>query len=162
FLLTFGATLAIIVTAPAAARRRSPAVLRALTAMAAASGAAEVMLFPVGALLFSRVTFAGLALNFIAIPLMAVAQIAGMALVPLALVSTTLSSAAGFVAHLGADGLVRSADLVRYAPFVAFRVAPPSWWVVVAYYFALTLAWRFRSRSVFSAIFAISVLTVLL
>ena len=37
------------------------------------------MLLPVGALVFSRVTFAGLALNFAAIPLMAVAQIAGMA-----------------------------------------------------------------------------------
>ncbi len=55
--------------------------------MFAASVAAEALLFPVGALVFSRVTFAGLALNFLAIPLMAVAQIAGMAVVPLALVS---------------------------------------------------------------------------
>ena len=39
--------------------------------MFAASVAAEALLFPVGALMFSRVTFAGLALNFLAIPLMA-------------------------------------------------------------------------------------------
>ena len=51
--------------------------------MFAASVAAEALLFPVGALVFSRVTFAGLALNFLAIPLMGVAQIAGMAVVPL-------------------------------------------------------------------------------
>src|SRR5206468_12052006 len=126
FLLTFGATLAIIVTAPAAARRRSPAVLRALTAMAAASGAAEVMLFPVGALLFSRVTFAGLGLNFLAIPLMAVAQIAGMAVVPLALVSVRLASIAGLAAHIGAAGLVWSAHLIRVVPVLTYRIAPPS------------------------------------
>ena len=35
--------------------------------------------FPCGALVFSRVTFAGLVLNFVAIPLMGVAQVAGMA-----------------------------------------------------------------------------------
>src|SRR5438034_7029267 len=34
----------------------------------------ETMLFPVSALVFSRVTFAGLGLNFLAIPLMGVAQ----------------------------------------------------------------------------------------
>ena len=58
--------------------------------MLAASVAAEALLFPVGALLFARVTFAGLALNFLAIPLMAVAQVAGMAVVPLALISSAL------------------------------------------------------------------------
>ena len=62
-------------------------VVSAILPMFAASLAAEAMLFPVGAMSFSRVTFAGLALNFLAIPLMAVAQIAGMAVVPLALVS---------------------------------------------------------------------------
>ena len=80
--------------------------------MFAASAAAEALLFPVGALIFSRVTFAGLGLNFLAIPLMGVAQVAGMALVPLALVSTRLRAAAGWVAHAGAAGLVRSAGLV--------------------------------------------------
>ena len=141
FLLTFGATLAIIVTAPAAARRRSPAVLRALTAMAAASGAAEVMLFPVGALLFSRVTFAGLGLNFLAIPLMAVAQIAGMAVVPLALVSTGAAALAGLVAHFGAAGLVWSSQLVRVMPVVAYRIRPPTAWMVAIYYLSLAAAW---------------------
>ena len=55
--------------------------------MLAASVATEIVLLPVGALVFSRVTFAGLALNFAAIPLMTVVQLAGMALVPAALVA---------------------------------------------------------------------------
>ena len=153
FVLTFGATLAILAVTPklpaAIPRRLKPAV-----SLLVASAATEALLFPAGAMFFSRVTFAGLALNFVAIPLMAVAQIAGMAVVPLALVSSAAANASGFVAHVGAAGLVRSADLVRLAPAVAFRVAPPSWWVVAAYYIALALAWHSWKRSVFSAISA--------
>ena len=58
-------------------------LVRSLAALTVASLAAETMLFPVSALMFSRVTFAGLLLNFLAIPLMAVAQVAGMLVVPL-------------------------------------------------------------------------------
>ena len=140
FLLTFGATLAIVATSPALSRRM-PAALRAVAAMAAASVATEVALFPVGALLFSRVTFAGLALNFLAIPLMAVAQIAGMTVVPLALVSARAAALAGLAAHCGAAGLVWSAQLVRMMPAVAYRIRPPSAWVVAIYYVSLTSAW---------------------
>ena len=113
-------------------------------------------------LAFCAVTFAGLALNFLAIPLMAVAQIAGMAVVPLALISSTLAEGAGFIAHIGAEGLVRSAELVRFAPIVAFRVAPPAWWAVVIYYLSLAISWTSCRRVVFSAISVISVLTVCL
>ena len=81
FWLTFGATLGIMVGigvagAPAAAAR---AWLRLPAALLLASLCAELALFPVGALVFSRVTFAGLVLNFVAIPLMTVVQVAGMA-----------------------------------------------------------------------------------
>jgi len=160
FVLTFGATLAILVVSPPL-MKRVPSRFRAIVSLFVASAAAEAMLFPAGALFFSRVTFAGLVLNFLAIPLMAVAQIAGMAVVPLALVSPTLASGAGYVAHVGAEGLVRSADLARLAPFVAFRAAPPSWWVVAGYYLGLMTLWIFRRRYV-SAISAISVLTAFL
>lgn len=154
FILTFGATLAIIVVVPVvtaavpvgtaaqnAKKNHLAAIRRSLIAMFAASVAAEAMLFPVGALVFSRVTFAGLGLNFLAIPLMAVAQIAGMAVVPIALVSRTAAAATGWIAHVGADGLVRSADLVRFAPAVTFRIAPPPWPVVIIYYIGLVAAW---------------------
>jgi competence protein ComEC len=158
FVLTFGATLAILVVVPVVmatvnaerevsgwivvVRRR----VRPIAAMFAASIAAEAMLFPVSALVFSRVTFAGLALNFLAIPLMGVAQIAGMAIVPLGLLSARLAQAAGCIAHLGAAGLVRSADLVSAAPFLTYRVAAPNWLSVVVYYAGLTTAWTLWRR----------------
>jgi competence protein ComEC len=166
FILTFGATLAIGVVVPAATSRANAeiaknaeekhrsaisafaafrvAAIRPLMTMFAASVAAEAVLFPVGAIVFSRVTFAGLVLNFLAIPLMAVTQIAGMAVVPIALVSHAAAAAAGWIAHVGAAGLVRSADLARLAPAAAFRVAPPPWPVVSVYYSALAAAWWLR------------------
>jgi len=162
FILTCGATLAILVVVPAvmtwntasaahAARSSGSAssavsaCRRSLLTMFAASAAAEALLFPVGAMVFSRVTFAGLGLNFVAIPLMGVAQVAGMAVVPLA-AWMPLASAAGWVAHLGAAGLVRSADLVRFAPILTYRVAPPSPIVVAIYYVAAIVAWNAARR----------------
>ena len=171
FVLTFGATLAILLVMPwvtnhsAEIAKHAEAFFlktgwpsansavsalgllgRSLFAMFAASAAAEAMLFPVGALVFSRVTFAGLALNFLAIPLMGVAQIAGMALVPIALVSRPLAAGVGYIAHLGALGLVASAELVRFAPAVTYRVAPPHWLPVCGYYVAGGAAWMLWRR----------------
>jgi competence protein ComEC len=147
FILTFGATLAILVVMPLVPRAisnsaestrvRFAGLISAGLAMFAASAAAEAVLFPVGALVFSRVTFAGLGLNFLAIPLMGVAQIAGMAVVPLALVSDRLALVAGWVGHVGAAGLVQSASLVHLAPQLAYRVAPPGWQWVALYYIGL-------------------------
>ncbi len=169
FLLTFGATLAILVVVPATttinaeiaehAERRlgsagSPGsalivvAVRSVVSMFAASAAAEALLFPVGAIVFSRVTFAGLALNFLAIPLMAVAQIAGMAVVPAATLSARGAAAIGWIAHMGAAGLVRSADLVRLAPVLTYRVAPPSWIAVGLYYGAVAACWTLWRRTV--------------
>ncbi|HXD74018.1 MAG TPA: ComEC/Rec2 family competence protein, partial [Vicinamibacterales bacterium] len=159
FVLTFGATLAILLVAPYLAAIPRP--LHAVVSLLVASAAVELMLLPVGAVFFSRVTFAGLALNFVAIPLMAVAQIAGMLVVPLALVWPAAAQLAGFVAHVGAEGLVRSAALVHYAPFVAVRLAPPSWWVVLLYYVALSTLWLSRKRVV-SGFSVFSVLIVFL
>ncbi|MBI3491799.1 MAG: DNA internalization-related competence protein ComEC/Rec2, partial [Acidobacteria bacterium] len=146
FILTFGATLAILVVVPAVTDRRWPRLVAPLVATFAASAAAEALLFPVGAAVFSRVTFAGLGLNFVAIPLMGVAQIAGMAVVPLAAISTTLTGVAGWIAHLGAAGLVRSADLVRFAPMLTYRTAPPSPFAVAIYYVAAIVAWTTGRR----------------
>jgi competence protein ComEC len=149
FLLTFGATLGIVLVVPtvttsisfvASAGSVLMPARRALISMLAASIAAEALLFPIGATAFSRVTFAGLALNLVAIPLMGVAQVAGMALVPAALVSARAAALAGYVAHLGADGLVRSATLIDLAPWVTYRVAPPNALVVAAYYAGLAAA----------------------
>ena len=164
FILTFGATLAILVVMPLVPRPiansaeskriRFAGLLSLGLAMLAASASAEAVLFPVGALVFSRVTFAGLGLNFLAIPLMGIAQIAGMAVVPLALISDRLALIAGWVSHLGAAGLVESASLVHFAPQLAYRVAPPGWQWVALYYIGLTIwfvLWRRKRERAGSA-----------
>ena len=112
----------------------------AAAAMLAASIAAEAALMPVGARLFSRVTFAGLALNFAAIPLMAVAQIAGMPpLLSLPSRSRWRPRPDGW--RTPPPGLVRSADLVEWVPCVTWRVAPPHWGAVAVYYGAVLAVW---------------------
>ncbi|HWF83560.1 MAG TPA: DNA internalization-related competence protein ComEC/Rec2, partial [Vicinamibacterales bacterium] len=148
FVLTFGATLAILLVVPIVQRWRLPRMARAPAAMLAASIATEALLYPIGAIIFSRITFAGLALNFLAIPLMGVAQIAGMVVVPAALISTGLAAACGWIAHAGADGLVMSADLVRFAPALTYRVAAPNAIVCAAYYVALAVTWTMWRRRV--------------
>lgn len=138
FLLTFGATLAILIAVPEV---RAPRVVASLVALFAASLAAELALVPIGATFFSRVTMAGLVLNFAAIPLMGVAQLAGLAVVAASLVFPALAGWAGWIAHLGAEGLVRSADLVDLVPALAWRVARPHPGLVAVYYTALAMAW---------------------
>jgi competence protein ComEC len=145
FILTFGAAFGIILIVPLVRDAHLPTSLEWAASMFAASVAAEVMLMPVGASAFSRVTFAGLVLNFAAVPFMGVAQIAGMAVVPAALVSPHLASAIGLAAHLGAAGLIWTSDLVRLVPAVTFRVAPPGWFALACYYAAIgsmCVCWR--------------------
>jgi competence protein ComEC len=112
----------------------------------AASVAAEAALFPIGAFFFSRVTFAGLIVNFAAIPMMALAQIAGMLTVVAALVSERAAEVVGWFAFLGAEGLVQSAAVVDFAPFLTWRVAPPHWLAIAAYYGAIVVILSATSR----------------
>jgi len=141
FLLTFGATLAILIVVPVFGVQRLPRGLEWMWTMLVASAAAEVLLMPIGALSFSRVTLAGLALNALAIPLMGLAQVAGMAVVGAAVIAPPLASAIGWMAHAGADGLVRSASFVRLAPALEWRVAPPKLWLCAIYYVSLAWSW---------------------
>jgi competence protein ComEC len=144
FILSFGATLAILVSMSLMARRARPqALLRRLArgagALLVTSVATEVALLPASALFFSRVTFAGLLLNFVAIPLMAVLQIAALAVLvaqPLQYVPVVCA----FAAHVAAEGLLESARFVEYAPWLSRDVVTPTWWVMSAYYAALIAA----------------------
>jgi competence protein ComEC len=146
--LTAGATLGILMgSARFASRLPRTRWLRAPAALGLASISAELALIPVAAFVFSRVTFAGLVLNFAAIPLMALAQVAGMVLLPLWAISGRAGLVAGLVAHLGATGLVESARLVDEAPWLASRVPPPGWLVISAYYLGW-MGWVWSSRPV--------------
>jgi competence protein ComEC len=135
FALTFGATLGLLIGMPKLRRPPwMPKVLYAGVALLAASICAEVALLPVSAFVFSRVTAAGLLLNFAAIPLMTVVQIAGMLAVALVHVSSRAALVAGYAAHLGVQGILLSASLVETWPWMARRVPPPSLFVMATYY----------------------------
>ena len=148
FILSFGATFAIIVAvgrvAPRAEERdRQPrrivariARLAAVAAigLGAATVCAEIALAPVGARIFGRVSFAGLVLNFAAIPLMSIIQVAGLAAVALADIAPTVAAGPGWIAHVATAALLRSAALVDVAPWLVLDVPAPAWWVTAAWY----------------------------
>ena len=176
FQLTFGATTGLLIGVPrvmawldarwrwiqdptdgaVSSRQRDNRSLwaqRACLAAAAAAGllmatvCAELALFPIAAFHFSRVTLAGLLLNFAAIPLMTVTQMAGMAAVGLE--SAGLQFAAGFagwIAHLAAAGIVESARFADWAPWLAWRLPPP-WLPIVGGYYAGWCIWLAASHS---------------
>jgi competence protein ComEC len=139
--LTVGATLALVVVLSHVRWTGWPPILRAVGLLGLSSVVAEVALLPVGAAWFSRVTVAGLLLNFAAIPLMAVVQLAGMAGVVATVIAPPLAPGPGWVAHHAATWLVTSSRLVDVMPILAWRVAPPSVIVVAAYYAAIGMAW---------------------
>lgn len=146
FILSFGATLGILLVATrivprfvagrkrSASRRLAVAVAAAAAALFGATVSAELALAPVSAVVFSRITFAGLLLNFAAIPLMAIVQGASMVTLAAAPFAPEAAGAAGYVTHLAAFSLVRSAWLVDLAPWLSRDVAPPSWSLIGAYY----------------------------
>jgi competence protein ComEC len=170
FLLSFGATTAILIGAPRALARLEPWRRRSLpwrtvaaaAALFAATLSAEIALAPLTAALFGRVTFAGLLLNFAAIPLMTVVQggtIAALALFP---ADQALARVCGYAAHLGAHSLVSSAQLVDLAPWLSREVVPPSWWLVASYYVAVVVALARRSMRLKASIAAASVGAVII
>jgi len=144
FLLTFGATAALLVAVGrgtiradngVGVKRRQSAAW--LGASIRASMAVEIVLLPVMAETFSRVTAAGLVLNIVAVPAMALVQIAGLVVVLAPIES--LSAAAGWIAHLGAIAILDSARLVDIAPWLSIRVPPPSASIVSIYYAGLAV-----------------------
>ena len=144
FLLTFGATLGLLVGVTPVVRLARSALgssrgivrttVMALVAMLAATVCAELALFPVAAAVFSRVTVAGLLLNFAAIPLMTVAQVTGMLAVAASVLTETGARLVGYVAHLSASGIVESARLMDVLPWLSRRVPAPPVGIVAAYY----------------------------
>ena len=153
--LSFGATLALIVGAeriltPSAFGLRHSAlgIPKSVLALGAATVCAEIAVLPLGALAFGRVTAAGLALNFVAIPLMAVVQIAGLALVSADLVLPPLADLAARVADFCATAVMASTSLLDLAPWLTWRVAAPSWPLLVVYYTAWALVVK-RGQSPF-------------
>ena len=137
FALTFGATGALIETARwlgAGTFGRGPWGWAPATV--AASAAVELALLPVTASVFSRVTFAGIILNLVALPLMTVTQVSGMLVVVAADVAS-LALPAAWLASVSTQVLLDSARLVELAPWLSPSVGRPPVATVVCYYAAL-------------------------
>jgi competence protein ComEC len=164
FILTFGATLALLEGARAGIRltgRRK--WLSWLVATLIASLAIEVALLPVSASLFSRVTGAGLLLNLAAVPLMGVVQIAAL-VTAVGHNVTSIAAPAGWIAHIAAKALVDSANLTAFAPWSTARVPPPGVLLVGAYYAALAvmcLGRRATHRAIGAAVWLVAMSMVM-
>jgi competence protein ComEC len=156
FALSAGATLGILTGAervlgiwhfgPSVRPTWAGRALQAAAALGAATLCAELVVVPISAFAFSQVTFAGLLLNFVAVPAMTVIQVAGLAAVALSAGMASLSAGAGWVAHVGVLALVGSARLVEVWPWCARRVPPPLAGVIVLYYAALLVAVLYTGR----------------
>ncbi|MCC7033021.1 MAG: DNA internalization-related competence protein ComEC/Rec2 [Acidobacteria bacterium] len=143
FWLTYGATAALIAVAARWPPPRARRWWHAPAAICVGSMAVELVLTPVSAYVFQRVTLAGLLLNLVAVPAMAVVQAA--ATVCVLLDGLGLARAAGLpghVTHLAAQALLASGRLVDYAPWAAWRVPSPPLWLVAGYYALIVLWWR--------------------
>jgi len=143
FHLSFGATLGILLGVPRitrplrSGRGRLPGwrqIPLALIQMFAATVCAEMALAPISATLFGRVSFAGLFLNFAAIPLMTVIQIGGLIVAGTPAWAGPVSQSAALAVRLSASALLHSAAIVEAAPWLAHDVAPPVWPLTFAYY----------------------------
>lgn len=138
--LTFGATTALVAAA-SLIRLPQSRWWRPVAALVAASVAAEVVLIPIVAFVFQRVTIAGLAVNLAAIPSMAIVQVASMATVAADAVGLAApAQVAGWITHGGVLGLVESARLVDLAPWLTWRVPSPAVAVIAVYFASLVAA----------------------
>ena len=138
--LTFGASAAIVA---GAARVPLPQRwwLRSVAALLLASLAAELLLLPVGSLVFQRVTIAGLAVNLVAIPCMAIVQVGAMVTSAAGAVGLeAIANTAGWVTYAGVIGLLESARVVDAAPWLTWRVPSPHSLVIISYYVCVLAA----------------------
>ncbi len=144
FQLTFAATLSIILFYPRV-MRRLPRLPLKISELFALSLTAQLGVMPFLAQSFHRVTFAGLLLNFLAIPLTGLVMALGF-------VFLGASLAGAFVARILAAvlvGLVRIflwiAGLADPLPFLSYRIPTPHLLTIIGY-FVFLLAFLLRSR----------------
>ena len=144
--LTFGATAAIVIGVTRVVLPGS-LWLNAPLALLLASVCAEIVLMPVGAFVFQRVTIAGLVVNLAAVPSMAIVQVAAMLTTAAdAIGLTSVAGIAGRITHFGVRGLIDSAIVVDAAPWLTWRVPSPPLLLIAAYY-ALLIASLIRNLS---------------
>ncbi len=148
--LSFGATFGILAFVEPCSRyflraergSRPNGLARVWATVAGIIGATlavELVLLPVGLFVFSRTSLAGPLMNIIAIPAMAVAQVAGMFAVALPAAVPGIAAGLAFVARLAIDVIVESPRMMAGVPWVSWRAPAPPWpWAVLFYAAAIT------------------------
>lgn len=162
--LSFGATFGLIVILPRLLETIRFSVWHWLRAALLATVAAEIVIMPVTAAVFSRVGIGGVVLNLVAIPAMAVVQFAGLVLCMWTTVTDVGASGVAAITHMATVVLLGSASLVDVVPWISRRVPPSSLWWTAAYYGAVTAAlfavrrcWRPRFAGAAAALLVIIV-----
>ena len=146
FWLTFGATGALLMVAARGAWPLRRGWLTPLVGIILATAAVELLLTPVSAFVFERVTLAGLVLNLVAIPAMGLVQAsATLCVLADALAMARAADLCGYVTHVAASMLVGSSSLVTKVPWATWRVPPPPVALLAAYYLTVA-AWWWASR----------------
>lgn len=108
-----------------------------LAVLAIASVSAELALWPITAFVFGQVSLMGIALNFAAIPLMAIVQAAAAGV---AFGSDLVASTGAAVVHLAVGGLQTTARVADLWPWLASSIEPPSA-VSLSFYYLLLGVW---------------------
>lgn len=147
--LSFGATAGLIVVLP-----RLQASVTAIDSAAGAgmrawawcrvavlgTAAAEIVILPVTAAVFGRVGVAGLLLNVVAVPAMALVQLAGLGVCAAALIWAPAAHGLAWVAHAATVLLLGSSAALDVAPWLSWRVPQSSVWWTAGYYLCVGVA----------------------
>lgn len=161
FVLTFGATAALLLAAGRVQATGGSWLVRWGAAAVLATIVVDLVLLPVTALAFGQVTAAGIVLNLLALPLMAAVQVSGLLVVLLDVVQMP-AGWPGWAASSAAVTLVESARLVELAPWSWRQVGPPSILLLTLYYGAgSVVVWGAgRARTAASVVLGLAVVAV--
>lgn len=145
FVLTYAATLSILLFYDSILRVL-PQLPFKIGETLALSLAAQIGVLPFIAGAFHRVTFSGLILNFLAIPLVGVIMAVGYPYLLAALAADTAARAGGAALRLLVGAFLRSMSLLDGLPFFSYRIPAPPLWVGWGYAAAMmTFLWALRT-----------------
>ena len=138
FALTYAATLFILLFFEPI-RRRLPRFPLKISETLAMSLSAQAGVLPLVASAFHRITFSGLLLNFLAIPIATILLAAGYLFLPLSFLGGSVSRAGAILLRLLTDAFLWSTRLLEGQTGLSFRIPAPPLWVCLGYWIALLL-----------------------
>ncbi len=138
FLLTFAATLSIILIFPKIIKFLPKLPLRT-SEMLVISVAAQLGVMPIMASTFNRVTFSSVILNFAAVPLTALIMAGGFVFFPLSLINPFLAQLLAKGIKILINLLTGSSHLFNRLPLFSYRIPTPHLFTIIGYFIFLCL-----------------------